>query len=242
MILLLCFPFPSRGVVLYPEPLPGAEPLGRAGVWASFGGYAPDSTYAWSVRLGGWLELYRFRDGTSLSIWTSNELVASPHSPIRFQPLALFWEEGLLLSKGPWQAGFTHRCKHDVDRKERVLIYSSAYLGAAGQWGAARLHRYLILLDEPTGRANSLQWSLEAQGKARLPQGFYTSGGVKLDFFSEGVFADWRAETGWELGNEPRMAVFAEAELLHDPGIYREMGSWKIFQVGLRAVDGLVFR
>lgn len=76
-----------------------------------------------------------FRQGNTwaLSILSTIEMVANDSSDISFNPRSIWWEEGLVASGQAtdnlaWQAGYIHRCKHDIDSYEvgsqRVLIYS----------------------------------------------------------------------------------------------------------------------
>jgi hypothetical protein len=246
ILILPCLPFPGRSVTMNPL-RGGAGPyLGAMGAWASAGTYLPDTTYAWSIRIGGLLEVFRI-GGTSLSIYGSNELVASPNSRIRFQPLALYWEEGAILS---WrlrgtaaQVGFTHRCKHDIDRDERTLIFSSVHAGVIWNCFQTRLHRYVIWLDDPTGRITGLSWSWEAGIKLRpaWSVGPYLDAGIKLDGYRQGTYSDARAESGlFVKGKGATLCFFAEYERMHESGIYREVDEPGIFQIGLRATDGRV--
>jgi len=246
ILTLLAVPFPARSVLMNPLRGEAGPYLGTMGVWASAGTYLPDTTYAWSIRIGGLLELFR-TSGLSLSIYGANELVAGPESKIRFQPLALYWEEGAVLSWGlkgnAAQIGFTHRCKHDLDRDERTLIFSSVHAGAIWRPFHARVHRYVIWLDDPTDRITGLVWSWETGMKLR-PEwswGPYLNADLKLDGYRWAAYADARAEAGlFVKGAGATLCFFVEYERMHDPGIYREIDEPGIFQVGLRATDGRV--
>ncbi len=248
ILALLAVPFPARSVLMNPLGDTGGAYLGNMGAWASAGTYLPDTTYAWSIRIGGLLELFRIR-GTSLSIYGANELVASPHSDIRFQPLALYWEEGAFVSWGLMgasaQLGFTHRCKHDLDRDERTLIFSSVHAGIIRKPFHARVHRYVLWLDDPTDRITSLTWSLET-GLRLMPSwnwGPYLDADLKLDGYRWATYADARAETGFFIrGKGGTLMLFLEYERLHDPGIYRHVDDPVIFQIGLRVADGRIIR
>ncbi|MEO0191764.1 MAG: hypothetical protein ABIM46_03150 [candidate division WOR-3 bacterium] len=244
MLGLLSVPFPARSVILNPAVDTSGTYLGGIGAWASYGGYLPDTTYAWSVRIGGLLDILRVRDIT-LCIYGANELVAGPESKIRFQPLALYWEEGALLSRGGRgyiaQVGFTHRCKHDIDRDERTLIFSSVHAGVIRKPFYTRAHKYVLWLDDPTGRITGLTWSWETGIRLRASWGWgpYLCADVKLDGYPWATYADTRAETGvFVTGAGATLMLFLEYERLHDPGIYRPVDDPVVFQIGLRATDG----
>lgn len=102
--------------------------------WGEFGGYPRgDSEHAWIQRLGAIIELVRIGENASLAFASEIEFIANPHNDIRFNPRAIFWQEGFLLThragKNYWQIGYYHRCKHDVDNleagRQRSLIYGS---------------------------------------------------------------------------------------------------------------------
>lgn len=110
--------------------------------WGEFGGYRiiRDHEHAWIQRLGGYIELFRISETTSLAFLGSIEFIANADNDIRFNPRAIFWEEGFLftqktgrrldsLSGSYWQIGYMHRCKHDIDNlnlgRERSLMFGS---------------------------------------------------------------------------------------------------------------------
>lgn len=168
--------FPDRLILLNPlldttRPLAAGE-LGwmhsLAG-WGEFGGYLRgDEEHAWIQRLGAIIELVRFGMHSSLSFASEIEFIANPHNDIRFNPRAVFWQEGFLFTHYTgshyWQLGYYHRCKHDVDNltigRERSLIYGSLLgkyivpvrLADAGIEGAAAIRGdlYTIRLDART--------------------------------------------------------------------------------------------
>jgi hypothetical protein len=133
--------FPDRWITILPlldttHPVPEgtASPIHSSAGWAEFGGYPiDDSIHAWIQRLGAVIELVRIGSGWSIAFATDIEFIADPNNDIRFNPRAVFWQEGLLLTNrignGYWQLGYYHRCKHDVDNlsigTERSLIYGS---------------------------------------------------------------------------------------------------------------------
>ena len=83
--------------------------------------------------------MFRVESDWSVAFLSHIEFVANPQNNIRFNPRAVFWEEGFLLTKrmgkGFWQLGYFHRCKHDIDDIlpttcdgsgcQRSLIYGS---------------------------------------------------------------------------------------------------------------------
>ncbi|MCX7930596.1 MAG: hypothetical protein N2663_07750 [Chlorobi bacterium] len=102
--------------------------------WGEFGSYLEgDAEHAWIQRLGAAIELVRIGSHTSVAFTSDIEFIANPDNNIRFNPRAVFWQEGFLVtfrnSNGYWQIGYYHRCKHDVDNltigRERALIYGS---------------------------------------------------------------------------------------------------------------------
>lgn len=109
-----------------------------SGGWGGFGAYRllRDYEHAWSQKLGAFVELVRVDDRSSVAFVSHIEFIANPHNDIGFNPRALFWEEGLLFTQrmgaSSWQAGYFHRCKHDMDNLslgvERSLIFGS-FLG-----------------------------------------------------------------------------------------------------------------
>lgn len=131
--------FPDRWLTLNPLTSPMSTPgptvqwMHATGGWGEFGGYrlVRDKDHAWLQRLGGFLELYREGDERSLAFLGHIEFIADADNDIRFNPRAILWEEGFLYTQrwggSYWQAGYFHRCKHDVDNlvvgKERSLIF-----------------------------------------------------------------------------------------------------------------------
>lgn len=106
-----------------------------SGGWGEFGAYrlARDNEHAWVQRLGMFIELFRVGNEASLAFTGDIEFIANPDNDIRFNPRAVFWQEGVLYTQRAgssyWQLGYFHRCKHDVDnltlQRERSLIYGS---------------------------------------------------------------------------------------------------------------------
>jgi len=103
--------------------------------WGEFGKYAivRDTDHAWYQKLGLFMEFFRTGDHTNVMILGSIEFIADPDNDIKFNPRAIFWEEGILytykLKRNFLQLGYYHRCKHDIDNlaigEERSLIYGS---------------------------------------------------------------------------------------------------------------------
>ena len=121
--------------------LKGWSLLPSSGFWGEFGAYrlVRDNEHAWNWKVGGFVELFRVGNDLSVAFISHIEFVANPHNNIRFNPRAVLWEEGFLLTKRAgrkfWQVGYFHRCKHDIDNIfprtcngsgcERSLIYGS---------------------------------------------------------------------------------------------------------------------
>lgn len=103
-------------------------------VWGEFGLYRikTDDDHSWLQKLGLIIDFYK-TNNFSFSGISSIEFIADPHNDIRFNPRAIFWDEGFFITNkfenSFLQVGYYHRCKHDVDnlswRKERTLIYGS---------------------------------------------------------------------------------------------------------------------
>jgi len=108
----------------------------QVGGWGSFGNYAfsRDANHFWYQELGAYFELYRSGNSTSVAITTQIEFIADDDNDINFSPRAIFWEEGILFTSRRdgffLQAGYYHRCKHDIDNlnlgEERATVFGSA--------------------------------------------------------------------------------------------------------------------
>lgn len=91
-----------------------------------------DDSHSWLQKLGIVIDFYKTSD-FSFSGISSIEFVSDPHNDIRFNPRAIFWDEGFFITKkinkNFLHFGYYHRCKHDVDnlftKYERTLIYGS---------------------------------------------------------------------------------------------------------------------
>ena len=108
----------------------------QVGGWGSFGNYAfsRDENHFWYQELGAYFELYRSGNSKSVAITSQIEFIADDDNDIKFSPRAIFWEEGILfttrLNGFFLQAGYYHRCKHDIDNlnlgEERATVFGSA--------------------------------------------------------------------------------------------------------------------
>ncbi len=108
----------------------------QVGGWASFGSYAlqGDDNHQWYQHLGGYFEIYRRENRTSVAVTGQIEFIANADNEINFSPRAIFWEEGLLytrrMNRFYLQLGYYHRCKHDIDNlrfgEERTSVFGSA--------------------------------------------------------------------------------------------------------------------
>ncbi len=121
---------PSRSV--FNEPLDKLLPPGAvADAWfaaeAFRGGGSYEGDQDWQFRLHGYIEPYRFGDDSLATVTTSlqfhHELTANPYNDLGFNPRTARWEEQLLvhvrLAPFTIQAGWFHRCKHEIDNSER---------------------------------------------------------------------------------------------------------------------------
>lgn len=120
---------PSRSV--FTEPLdvlaaPGiaADAWFAAEAFRGWGSYQDDQ--AWQYRMHGGIEPFRFGEDSTATITTSlqfhSELTASSRNDLGFNPRTARWEEMLLVhvraSPLTFQAGWFHRCKHEIDNSE----------------------------------------------------------------------------------------------------------------------------
>jgi len=133
--------FPDRFMTINPladqrhETAEGINWMHSSGGWGEFGAYrlVRDQEHAWVQRLGAYIEMFRIDNDASLAFIGNIEFIANPHNNIRFNPRAIFWEEGFFFTgrsaEHYWQVGYFHRCKHDIDNfllgKERTLIFGS---------------------------------------------------------------------------------------------------------------------
>lgn len=162
------------------------------GGWAAFGPYLTgDSDHAWHHEIGGFVELWRSHR-TSLLVTTQIEFIADPNNEINFNPRAVLWEEGIVLTRRQntfdWQVGYYHRCKHDIDNlaigEQRASIFGSLrgrlilparsdetddYLALETNFYTIRQDARLPRVLESEGRNwNQLLASVGAQGFTRI--------------------------------------------------------------------------
>ena len=147
----ICQNLPDRIVVFDPladttVPRSGTNALTGTRLTAEFGRYSDGSgeQHRWNGKLGGYAEMVRWDSTWSIAIAGTLEVVMDPLNDIAFNPRAIFWEEGVMISRrAPWSdgaiiAGYMHRCKHDIDNHEatltaerpeqRTLIYSGPFV------------------------------------------------------------------------------------------------------------------
>ncbi len=123
----------------------GLQLLPMAGGWGDFSRYISsesDWEHHWGSRLGAAIDIVRYNDIFSFTIYSDIELIANPRSEITYNPRSFYWQETFQFNYKTdsmyMHAGYSHRCKHDVDnlevldntgeRKQLVLIYDSIYL------------------------------------------------------------------------------------------------------------------
>jgi hypothetical protein len=102
--------------------IPGSDSSPRRReVWAEVqrGGGSTDRALAWDFKVGGQIELARWRDRVSVSGLLGHELVASPDNAAAFDPRGALWEEALMLAgragRVAWRTSYFFRCRHDID-------------------------------------------------------------------------------------------------------------------------------
>jgi len=121
----------------------GFSALTGSNLHAEFGRYSNGSggSHRWTAKTGGTIELARWDSSWSIAIVGTAEITIDPHNDIAFNPRAISWEEGVMVSRRigrnmALQLGAMQRCKHDIDNvesmlsgghlEERTLIYSGA--------------------------------------------------------------------------------------------------------------------
>ncbi len=192
------------------------EVMSSAGGWGGFGGYRllRDDDHAWVQELGVFVELFRFGSSRSLAFVSNIEFIANANNDIRFNPRAIFWEEGFIYTirqtSAFWQIGYFHRCKHDVDNllvgTERSLIFGSLLgkylipftLKERGEGLIAfRADVYTIRQDDRIPSATStftphvkrmlgtLGFTFHLRETASKPIGWYTTGWGGVNFFGK---------------------------------------------------------
>lgn len=120
---------PSRSVFVEPLDVPTAPGV-AADAWFAAEAFRGWESYqdeqAWQYRMHGGIEPFRFGEDSTATITTSlqfhTELTASSKNDLGFNPRTARWEEMLLvhLRTSPLtiQAGWFHRCKHEIDNSE----------------------------------------------------------------------------------------------------------------------------
>lgn len=128
-----------------------------------------DDEWAWDVKIGGVLELYRWSRRTSVVAFAGHELTANPFNSIGFNPRGAQWEESVSLVRRTapldWHVGVFHRCRHEIDNSQppdesapdptyvataRLLSLTGVQLGLALRemsLGTATTARILIRLE-----------------------------------------------------------------------------------------------
>ncbi|TVR13418.1 MAG: hypothetical protein EA391_14190 [Balneolaceae bacterium] len=108
----------------------------QVGGWGSFGSYAlgGDRDHHWHQQLAAFAEIYRHGNKWSVAITSQIEFIANDDNDVNFSPRAIFWEEGVMVTRRQnglyLQFGYYHRCKHDIDNlrigEERTSVFGSA--------------------------------------------------------------------------------------------------------------------
>lgn len=165
--------------------LPGVRLYGEFGRYSN--GSGPN--HRWNAKTGGYGEFARWDSSWSIAAAGTMEVIIDPNNDINFNPRAIFWEEGLMISaRSPWsnagaiQFGYMHRCKHDIDNLERsggeieqrTLIYSGPFLR---------------LLNRPTKIVDG-------------PIDLYVGGALRFDYFVHTLDSRWNARYA---GNQPNI-------------------------------------
>lgn len=243
------------------------------GGWAGFGhfAYSSDRHHLWYQDLGGYVELWRQGSTQSLLLTGQIQFIADPHNDINFNPRAIFWEEGLIytlsLSPGFLQAGFLHRCKHDIDNldkgEERSLIFSSLTVRYQQPLSLFRENdlllmgvydNYLITYDRRTPRAleeqgidwNDLQneFTLQAHWHHEpMGSGPFLDARINLISLDNKLFVNHGASTGWHVhrsGGAFRISL--TYEYLHDSGIPAIPEGVHLVGIGIRANSAFAIR
>jgi hypothetical protein len=140
--------FPDRGILparFSGPPRNDTVFLDSVSGWAEISRYPDlisDDEHRYNVRTGLYFELLNRRNRIIFDFMTDVELAANRHSDIGFNPRSFFWDESLAASLNAGNvfpsAGYTHRCKHDIDNLDiyeeknrkvsRVLVYDSVFV------------------------------------------------------------------------------------------------------------------
>ncbi|MEO0141660.1 MAG: hypothetical protein ABIM88_08965 [candidate division WOR-3 bacterium] len=244
---MLSMPSPARGIAINPLACAADDGWLRAsGIWATASWYPWDRELSFSIKMGGFLELIR-GNGKSAAIVASSEVISSsPGGLISFHPLAVRWEEGILIT-GPaesafWQTGFLHSCKHDVDTLRRILVGTRLLGGILGEHAQGFACLYLYRTDYPEAREGRLLWSLGARASWASEEVFAT-GGIVLFAYKDGLGLDALGRTGgFTRGQGASFAGFLEYERAHDSGLYGKPKAKGHFGIGLGSwAKGVIF-
>ncbi|MBP3191821.1 hypothetical protein [Natronogracilivirga saccharolytica] len=243
------------------------------GGWAGFGNFplSSDDHHLWYQDLGGYVELWRQGDTSSMLLTGQIQFLADPHNDINFNPRAIFWEEGLLyttrLSPGFLQLGFMHRCKHDIDNldigRERSLIFSSMILRYQHLGSLLReddlmmmlgFEQYVITWDRRTPREleeTGPDWN-DLQNMATLhmhwhanPQeeSLFAETRLQLINMEDRLRLNRSASVGWRFPRSGgEFRLVLSYEYLHDSGIPAEPEEAHLLTLGIRANSPFVFR
>ena len=128
----------------------------QVGGWGSFGNYvlSGDEDHHWYQQLAAFAEIYRHGNKWSVAITSQIEFIANDDNDVNFSPRAIFWEEGLLITRRRSsffiQLGYYHRCKHDIDNlrigEERTSVFGSAMAAIIFPFHTGKSNRATIAL------------------------------------------------------------------------------------------------
>ncbi len=120
-----------------------------------------EDEWAWDVKIGGLLELYRWSGRSSLVALVGHELTANPFNSIGFNPRGAVWEESLFLlrraSALDWYVGAFHRCRHEIDNSHPPdeSVPSPGYLPTARLLSLTGVQLGLALREMSLGNATT---------------------------------------------------------------------------------------
>ena len=120
--------FPSRVVLIHPkfsdQRCDTTSVLNNNGSWGGFSrGYNSNGDrFGWTMEYGVIYELARWKEKGSLFVISGMQVTADTYNNISFNPRGAVWEESMLYAKHTssfdWQAGFSFRCRHDIDNAD----------------------------------------------------------------------------------------------------------------------------
>lgn len=242
----------------------------QVGGWGAFGNYGVQSDFhhAWYQEIGVYFEIFRRGNRSSLAVTSQIEFIADPDNDIRFSPRSIFWEEGLLYTsyRGGFflQAGYFHRCKHDIDNlergTERVPVYGSAMARVIipvsirreqDALFSLRYDHYTITWERRLPREyeeiapnwENLRLSVTSNIAWQRPLG--NSGNLHLSGYGMGALFDdvglrANGELRAEIGNDRRSGDIRfgiHLEHLHDSGITVHPSSVTLVGIGVRVMS-----